>query len=62
MATKLKTYMVMAKCNRDVSVEIKAESLGDAVAKAGDLKDEDFVKVIGDYNDGSTIVYGVFES
>jgi hypothetical protein len=59
---KLKTFQVMAKCHRDVSVEIKAENLEDALVKAKELKDGDFVEVLGDYNDGSTEIYGVFES
>lgn len=59
---KQKTFMVMAKCYRDVSVEIKASSLEDALEEAKELKDSDFVDVLGSYNDGSTEVYGVFES
>ena len=62
MATKTKIFTVLAKCYRDVSVKVKAESLEDAIVKAKELKDGDFVEIFGDYNDGSTEIYGVFQS
>ena len=62
MAKTLKTFMIMAKCYRDVNVEIRAENLEEALVKSKELKDEDFISVLGDYNDGNTKIYGIFES
>lgn len=62
MATKYQTYSVWAKCYRDVTVEILAKSLEEAVEKSKELEDSDFVRVLGEYNDGSTEIYGVLKA
>lgn len=57
----LKTYSVWAKATIDCAINIEANSLEDAVAKAKNLTDGDFFTVAGDYHDGSCKVYGVLE-
>ena len=59
---RLNTFSVWAKLNLDVSIEIKAESLEDAVVRSKELKEHDFVEFLGDFNDGDMKITGVFES
>lgn len=59
---KLKLYKVMVKCKVDVYVDVKAESLDQAFEKAKHLDNEDLFTFKGEYIDGETTVYGVFES
>ena len=56
---KLKTYTVYAKCEREVGLTVRAESLEEAIVKAKELDEDDFVEVIGDYLDGSTTISGI---
>jgi hypothetical protein len=58
---KLSSYSVYAKLTLEVSVSIKAESLADAVVQARELKELDFVDVLGEFCDGSLKVTGVLE-
>jgi hypothetical protein len=60
-SNKLGTYIVMGKVQIDTTCKVTASSLEEAINKARDLKEEDFVDILGDYNDGSLKVYGVFE-
>lgn len=62
MAKNLKTFNVMAKLKLECGIDIKAASLEDAVEQARKLKATDFVEVIGDFNDSSIEVFGVFEN
>lgn len=62
MVKTLKTFHVMAKLRLDCGVDIKAESIEDAVAKARLMKETDFVEVLGEYTDGETKIFGVFEN
>jgi hypothetical protein len=62
MATKRKRFTVWAKSEIFNNVEILAENLEDALAQSKEMKEEDFVTVLGDYMDGSVTVTGVMES
>lgn len=63
MSTKTnKTFMVMAKLKLDVSVEISATDLDDALLKAKELGVHDFVDIQGEFTDGDHEVYGVFRT
>lgn len=61
MATKLKRFMVQANCERTVSLEVLAKDLDEALVKAKELKDDDFVEVLGEYQDGNTHISGIYE-
>lgn len=58
---KIIKYIVMGKVHIDTTCEITASSLEEAISKAKCLKEEDFVDILGDYNEGSLKVYGIFE-
>ena len=58
----LKTFSIWAKCYREVSIDIQAESLEEALAKSKEIDEDEFVTVNGDYHDGSTEIYGIFQS
>jgi hypothetical protein len=62
MAKNPKTFNVMAKLNLECGIDIKAESLEEAVEKARDLTESDFVEILGNYNDGSIEIFGLFEN
>lgn len=59
---KVYTYGVWAKTDHLINIEIKAESLEDAVAKSKELKEEDFVEVLGEYADGNFEITGVLRN
>lgn len=61
MASKKKTYYITAKLLLEVGINISADSLEDAVQQSKTLKELDFVKILGDYNDGNMKINGVFE-
>jgi hypothetical protein len=54
-----RTFSVFGKLTLDISVDIGAESLADAVDKAKALDVDDFVEILGSYNDGALVVEGV---
>lgn len=58
---KLKSYMVQANLKLMVGVEVTAKNLEEAMAKAKELKDDDFVEILGEYQDGSMNVTGLYE-
>ncbi len=58
---QLQTYTIWAKLNVVVAKNIKAASLGEALTQSRELKENDFVEFLGDYNDGSMKVLGVME-
>ncbi len=60
---KKKRYTANAKLmDFWVGIEILAESLEDAVRQAKELEVEDFVKIHGDWVDGTMHVIGVIET
>ncbi len=61
MVNTLETYMIHAHVLVEVSVEIKAESLEDAVAKSKELTETDFVKIKGEYMDGDRKIRGIWQ-
>jgi len=63
MAKKnLDTFHVYATVVVDTSIEIKAETLEDALNKARDLKIDNFVDILGEHNDSGFKITGVYES
>lgn len=58
----LQAYGVWARCRQQVSVEIRARSLEDALEKAKELEEEDFVTVNGEYCDGEFEITGVIRN
>jgi hypothetical protein len=59
--SKLKSFSIWAKLNLDVLINIKAESLEDAVEKSKELKELDFVDIKGEFNDGNIKITGAHE-
>lgn len=55
-------YNVWAHCRQTVSVEIRAQSLEEALEKAKELDEEDFVTVNGEYADGEFEITGVLKN
>jgi hypothetical protein len=62
MSTKIKTYQVMAKVEVDVSIEVQATSLEEAIQKSSSLKEQDFITIDGEYLDGNFEITGVYKS
>jgi len=62
MVKKQTEYGVWAKCYRQVILNIRAASLEEALEKAKELKNDDFVTVNGEYADGSTEIQGVLKN
>lgn len=64
MATKnrLKTYQVTARLALMVAIEIQAESLEDAAVRTKELKEGDFVEVLGEFQDGNIFIQGVSDN
>jgi len=56
------TYEVYAIVEMNVSVKIDADSFQDALVKAKELRETDFVKPLGAYIDGEFEVHGIFDS
>ncbi len=54
VSTATKTYNVTGKIRADVGIDISAPSWEEAVTKAGQLKLEDFVELLGDRYDSET--------
>lgn len=53
MANKnLKTFNVAASMKVSVNIQIEAKDYQDALNKAKDLNEHDFIEMKGDYNDG----------
>lgn len=61
MAQELKTYVVAATLALEISIEVEAESLRGAAEFAETLKEADFVKILGEYNDGDIRIISVYE-
>jgi hypothetical protein len=60
--TSHKLFSVGACIKLWVAIDVGAHSLEDAVAKAKDLKVEDFVDIHGEYNDGSMKIINVYDN
>lgn len=58
----LKPYYIMGKVNLDMNLKINAESLEDALARSKSLKDSDFAECLGELNEGSVKITGVFSA
>ena len=60
--TKNITYNVIGKLKLEVIVPVTAPSLEEAIAKARELKETDFVTIDGDYMDGDIKIIGLYEA
>jgi len=56
----VKTYYIVAKITANVGLPIKAESLENALEQSKGLKDEDFIKVKGEWQDGKHEITGLY--
>jgi hypothetical protein len=54
-ASKLKTFSITGRISVDVGVEIGAEDWDAALVEAKKLKVEDFISILGDYQDGRDV-------
>lgn len=59
--TKTALYTVQAKLDLFVSIEVRAQSLADALEQSKTLKETDFVEIGGEFIDGSMEVTGVYK-
>lgn len=55
------TYSITGTLNLQVSVEIQANSITEAVEKAKALKEENFVDILGEYVDGGVEITGIYK-
>lgn len=60
MASKQKSYQAQAKIRVLASVTVTAKDLDEALSKAKELRDEDFVEVLGEHLDGEFELSGVY--
>lgn len=58
---KLNTFYINARLGLDLTIEIKAADLDAAVEVSKTLKEEDFVTILGDWNEGNIKITGIFE-
>ncbi len=61
MAKKLETYHIYAKLLIETSIEVKGETLEDALSKSKELKITDFVDILGEHCDSDYKITGVYE-
>ena len=59
--TKERTFTVSATIGLETSIEISADSLEAAVAKAGTLQITDFIEILGENNDNVLKISGAYE-
>ncbi len=59
---KTKRYIVYSKLIINAGVEVTARGLEEAVAKAREMNEEDFIDFKGEYIDGSMDITGVYET
>ena len=62
MTTPLKKFDVTARLLLLVGITIKAESFEDALEQAKTLREQDFVKLKGEFADGSIAIQNVSRS
>lgn len=58
MAKKLKTFYISGVVKMQIGIQIEAENYQDALNRAKELRELDFVKPLGDYEDGELIGIG----
>jgi hypothetical protein len=58
--TTKKKYSVYATLHLQISIDVEAESMTDALEKSKALKEEDFVLMHGDYCDGHMEITGLY--
>lgn len=61
MAKKLKTFTVMVTVKVDTDIEVKSESLEQAISIVHEYGVKDVVEFEGGFNDGSVEVTGAFQ-
>lgn len=59
---KHKSYQAQARISTLVSVELTAKDVDEALLKAKELRDEDFVEILGECLDNSFELTGVYTS
>ncbi len=59
--SKKQTFYVNGRLALEVCIPIVASSLEDAIQQSQDLKETDFVEILGVFNDGEMKISGVFE-
>ena len=57
--TNLKKYDVNFRVVAIIGTEVKASNMEEAIQKAKELKETDYFKVLGEYNDGSSQLISV---
>jgi len=62
MAEKNKEYQVQALVKAIVSVSVNAKNVEEALQKSKELKEEDFVEILGEHLDGDFRITGIYES
>ena len=64
MATKktAKTFNIQAKITLDTGINITANTLEDAMAEARTFDIHQFIDLLGDHNDSSVTITGLFEA
>jgi len=61
MAKRLSMFTVYARIEIDCGIDLKAESLADAVAEANRLRSIDFVEFLGECQNSTLKITGVLE-
>ena len=59
---KTTSFEVSALLSLWISINIEAATLDDALVKSKALKEEDFVRIQGDYNDGKMRIIGIYDN
>jgi len=59
---KTKSYQAQAKVTVLTSIEIRAGNIEDAIVKAKELKQEEFVEILGEHLDSNFELTGVYTS
>lgn len=59
MSVKKKRFNVMARLTLEVSVPITADNFTDAIEQSKTLKEQDFVKILGEFMDGAMEIIGI---
>ena len=62
MSKALKTYSVTGRLDLIVSIDVRAENLTAALLDSGKLKEQDFVKILGEWADGKLKILGVSDN
>ena len=58
---KNKTFLIYGRLNLGVSIEITATDFEHAIQESKDVKPTDFVKILGEYNDGEVEIEGIYK-